>query len=128
MHETAHLGQRCLIAARPAATRMRTGGDIPSRSAPSEELLHEGEADPKAGGNGALRAALLITGAENLLSEVKGIGFHPREHHAVLPYIQSRTALEYTLASVLERNVFGALAVGDARERLRQGMIPFQDT
>jgi hypothetical protein len=93
VHETAHLGQRGLIAARPAAPRLGARGDIPGRPAPSEELLHEGEADPNEGGNGALRAALLITGAEALLSEVKARGFHTQEHNAVPPYIQSRTAL-----------------------------------
>ncbi len=94
MHETAHLGQRCLITACPAATRMSTGGDISSRSAPSEELFNEGETDPKEGGNGALRAEPLIAGAEDLLSEVKGVSFHTQEHNAGLPYIQSRTALK----------------------------------
>jgi hypothetical protein len=40
-----------------------------------------------------LGAEPLITSAENLLSKVKGVSFHAREHNAMLPYMQSRTAL-----------------------------------
>jgi hypothetical protein len=93
MHEMAHLGQCRLIAARSAATRMRTGGDISGRSAPPEQLLNTGETDPKEGSNGALRAESLIRGPEDLLSEVTRGGFHTQEHNVMFPSIQSRTAL-----------------------------------
>jgi P-type Ca2+ transporter type 2C len=41
----------------------------------------------------------LITGAENLLSQVKGVGFHTHEPNAALPYIQSRTAIWINLVT-----------------------------
>jgi hypothetical protein len=71
MHKLAQLDQRGRIADRPAASSMAARGDISGRSAPSQELLHEGQTDPKERGNGTLGAEPLVTGAENLLSKVK---------------------------------------------------------
>jgi IS1 family transposase len=72
---------------------MGAWADIPGGPLPSQELLDKGLTDAKAGGNGALGAEPLITGAENLLSQVKGVGFHAYEHIRRPPYIQSRTAV-----------------------------------
>jgi hypothetical protein len=93
LDQLAHLCQGRLIAEGPSAAGVRSRGDVPAGTAPSQEFLHEGLTHPKEGGNGALGAALLITGAENLLAEVKRVGFHIRKHNAGLPYMQSRTAL-----------------------------------
>jgi hypothetical protein len=67
--------------------------DVPGGSTPSEALFDKGLTDAKEGGNGTLGAEPLLAGAENLLSQVQGLGFHAPEPNAVLPYIQSRTAL-----------------------------------
>jgi hypothetical protein len=66
---------------------------------PSEELLDKGLTDAKQGGNGALGAEPLITGAKNLLSQVQGIGFHAHEHTQLLPYRQARTAIKSYFAA-----------------------------
>jgi hypothetical protein len=88
-----HLGQGRLIAEGSSAAGVRSRGDVPAGAAPSQELLHEGLTHPEEGGNGALGAALLITGAENLLAEIKRVGFHTCKHNVGLPYMQSITAL-----------------------------------
>jgi hypothetical protein len=51
-----------------------------------EYLLDKGLTDVKESGNGALRAEPLITGPENLLLQVHGIGFHAYAPHRLLPY------------------------------------------
>jgi hypothetical protein len=73
---------------------MGAGADGPSGSALPEQLLDKGETDTKTGGNGPLGAKPLIPGAENLLSQVKGIGFQAPQLHRVSPYTQSRSAIE----------------------------------
>ncbi len=80
MHEAAHNGQRRLIADGPSATSMRARRDIPAGTAPPKQFLDKRLADPKEGRERALRAESLIIGAENLLSQVKGIGFHAHQH------------------------------------------------
>jgi hypothetical protein len=75
-HEVAYDGQRRLITEGPAAACVGARRDSPSGTAPPQQLLDERLADPKEGRNGALRAELLVIGAENLLSQVKGVGFH----------------------------------------------------
>jgi hypothetical protein len=107
LDQLAHLGQGHLIAEGPSAAGVRSRGDVPAGAAPSQEFLYKRLTDPKEGGKGALGAALLITGAENLLAEVKGIGFHTRQHSARLPYIQSIT----TLVSLLAEQLGGAIAL-----------------
>jgi hypothetical protein len=67
---------------------VRAGRDVPGHPATPQEFLDEGLADPKEGGDGTLRAEPLIIGTENLLSKVKGIGFHALEPNALSPYIQ----------------------------------------
>jgi hypothetical protein len=93
MDQTAHVRQRGLIAERPSAAGIGPRGDVPSHSVPSESLLDKGQTDAKQGGNSVLGAKPLITGAQNLLSEVKGVSFHAREHNSLLPYVQLRTAI-----------------------------------
>jgi hypothetical protein len=80
LNEAAHDGLRRLIAEGPAATRVGARRDIPAGTAPPKQLLDERLADSKEGREGALRAESLIIGAENLLSEVKGVGFHAYQH------------------------------------------------
>jgi hypothetical protein len=80
VHKAAHDGQRCLIVEGPSATSMGARRDIPGGTAPPKQLLDERLADPKEGRDGALRAEPLIIGAENLLSQVKGVGFHAHKH------------------------------------------------
>src|SRR5687768_3413985 len=98
---------------------MGARGDIPGRPAPSEELLDEGQTDPKEGSHGALRAEPLITGAENLLSQVKGVCFHAHEYNAVLPYIQSRTAIVVGRLGSRLRRCHGLVASWASRVRRR---------
>jgi hypothetical protein len=95
LDQLAHLGQGRRIAEGPSAAGVRARGAVPAGTAPSQAFFHEGLTTPKEGGNGALGAALLLTGAENLLAEVKRGGFHTRQHHAGLPYMQSITALSF---------------------------------
>ena len=80
MNEAAHDGQRRLIAEGTAATSVGARRDIPPAAAPPKQLLDERLADPKEGRDSALRAEPLIIGAENLLSKVKGVGFHAHKH------------------------------------------------
>jgi len=82
VHKAAHDGQRRLIAEGPSATRVGARRDVPGGPVPPKQLLDERLADPKEGGNGALRAEPLIVGTENLLSKVQGVGFHAYKHKA----------------------------------------------
>jgi hypothetical protein len=50
--------------------------DRPSRAPTARELFHKRLADTKEPRNGALGTQAGITGPENLLSEIEGIGFH----------------------------------------------------
>jgi hypothetical protein len=45
LHELAHMGQCGLITTRATAARVRAGGDVPGRPAPSEALLNQCLAD-----------------------------------------------------------------------------------
>lgn len=76
MHEAADDGQRRLIAEGTSAPRMGTWGDVPRAAVPPQKFLDERLTDPEEGRDGALRAEPLIISAKNLLSKVKGIGFH----------------------------------------------------
>ncbi len=76
LDQLAHPGQGRLMTECPTTAGVRAGGEVPAASAPSQELIHAGRTDPKEGGHGALGVAPLITGAENLLAEVKRGGFH----------------------------------------------------
>jgi hypothetical protein len=80
MHAAAHASQRRLMADGPSATRVGARRDLPARAAPPKPLLDERLTDPKEGRESALRAKSLIIGAENLLSKVKSVGFHARQH------------------------------------------------
>ena len=104
MGQTAPVRQRGLIAERPSAACMGPWGDVPSHAAPSEYLLDKGQTDAKQGGNSLLGAKPLITGAQNLLPEVKGVSFHAREHNSLLPYVQLRTAITRRWYGLEDRN------------------------
>jgi hypothetical protein len=80
LNEAAYDGPRRLIAEGTSATRGGVRRDIPGGAAPPKQLLDERLADPKEGRDGVLRAEPLIIGAENLLSQVKGVGFHAYKH------------------------------------------------
>jgi hypothetical protein len=80
MNEVAHDGQRCLIADGTSATRVGARRNIARGAAAPKQLLDERLADPKEGCEGTLRAEPLIIGAENLLSQVKRVGFHTHKH------------------------------------------------
>jgi hypothetical protein len=80
LNEAAHDGQRRRIADGTSATSVGAWRDIPGGVAPPKQLLDERLADPKEGRDSALRAEPLIIGAENLLSKVKGVGFHAHKH------------------------------------------------
>jgi hypothetical protein len=94
LHEAAHEGKRRLIADGTPAASVGARRDIPGGATPPKELLDERLADPQEGSDGALGAEPLITGAENLRSEVKGVGFHTRKHNGLLPHVQLITPLE----------------------------------
>jgi hypothetical protein len=81
VHEAAHDSQRRLMADGPSATRVGARRDIPTGTVPPKPLLDQRLTDPKEGRDRALRAESLIIGAENLLSQVKGIGFHAQQHN-----------------------------------------------
>jgi len=54
VHEAAYTGQRHLIADGASATRVGARPNLPAGAAPPKQLLDEGLADPKEGGNDAL--------------------------------------------------------------------------
>jgi hypothetical protein len=54
--------------------------NIAGGAAPPKPLLDERLPHPTEGCEGTLRAEQLIIGAENLLSQVKGVGFHTHKH------------------------------------------------
>jgi hypothetical protein len=93
MNQPPHVRQCGGVADGPPAARVGAGADVPSGPAPPEQLLDKGLTDTKEGGNGPLGAEPFITGAENLFSQVNGIGFHPDEPNRRLPYVQSRIAI-----------------------------------
>jgi hypothetical protein len=80
VNKAAHDGQRRLIAEGPSATSVRTWRNIPGGTAPPKQFLDKRLAHPKEVCEGTLRAEPLIIGAENLLSQVKGVGFHTHKH------------------------------------------------
>jgi hypothetical protein len=79
VHEAAHNDSRRLIADGPSATRVGTRRDIPAGTAPPQQLLDKRLADAKEGRDRVLRAESLIMGAENLLPQIKGVGFHAHQ-------------------------------------------------
>jgi hypothetical protein len=80
LNEAAHDGLRRLIAEGPSATRVGARRNIPAGAAPPKQLLDERLADSKEGRESALRAESRIIGTKNLLSKVKGVGFHAHKH------------------------------------------------
>jgi hypothetical protein len=95
VEQIVHARERRRITARFAAACVRSGGDLPGRAATSQQLLDKGLTHPKKGGNRALRTDMLVTSAQNFLSEVEGIGFHALNHKSSTPYIQSKTAINF---------------------------------
>jgi hypothetical protein len=73
-HEAAPNGQRRLLAEGPAAPRVRARRESPAGPAPPQPCLAQRLADPTEGRERAWRAAARIRGAENLRSQVKGVG------------------------------------------------------
>jgi hypothetical protein len=67
--------------------------NIPGGAAPPKQFLDERLTDAKEGREGTLRAERLIIGAENLLSQVKGVGCHTHKSKREFPYAQMITAL-----------------------------------
>jgi len=65
-----------LITARVSAARMGARRDVSAGAAPPQELLDKRLTDAKQGGDGPLRAEPLVTGAEDLCSQVNRIRFH----------------------------------------------------
>jgi hypothetical protein len=90
---TAHEAERRRITARLPASSVGAGGDLSAISATPKEFLHKRLADPKHSSDSPLGAEPLVTGAEDLLSKVKRIGFHACERNPSTPYIQLRTAI-----------------------------------
>ena len=86
-------GQRRLSAEGASATSVGTGRDLPGGAAPPKQLLDERRANPNEGREGALRAEPLLIGAENLLSQVKGKGFHAYKQQSEFPSTHMITAL-----------------------------------
>ncbi len=82
LHEAAHEGTRRLIADGTPATSVWTRCEVAGGAVPPEECLDERLAHPKEGGEGPWRAEPLLTGAEKLLSQVQGVGFHALKPHA----------------------------------------------
>jgi len=59
-------------------------GNVPSHAVTPQQLFDKGLTDPKEGRDTALRAQVLITGPQDVLSEVEGVGSHARKSNAVV--------------------------------------------
>src|SRR5262245_53802035 len=93
MDQPAHVRSGGRVAEGPPAACVGAWADVPRGAALLEQLLHTGVTHPKEGGHGPWGAEPLITGAQKLLSQVKGVCLHIHEPHTVFPYMQSRTAI-----------------------------------
>jgi hypothetical protein len=103
LDHTAHEAYRRPITAGASAARVGLGRDCPGGAATPPQLLDKGLADTKHRGNGSLGVEPLVTGTENLLSQVKGISFHASQHSVSIPYIQFQTAVgHYPVAAFLD--------------------------
>jgi hypothetical protein len=94
MDQTTYVSYGCRVADGAPTTRVGVRRDIPAGAAPPKQFLDKRLAHPKEGRDGPLRAKPLITGAENLLSQVQGVGFHNYQYNGEFPYVQMRTALD----------------------------------
>jgi hypothetical protein len=90
---TAHAEYRRRITAGASAARVVPWRDRPGGAAAPAQLLDKGLADTKHRGHGSWGAGPLVTGTENLLSQVKGRSLHASQPSVSIPYIQFQTAV-----------------------------------